>query len=678
MAKVFLTFLGTNNYLPANYSIGTVTANNIRYVQIATIKYLCSEKSFSSKDRLVFFLTEEAKKKNWEDNGHRDKNGHAIISKGLKSCLQEAELPISVKNIKTVRIPIGKSEDELYDIFNKILDEIHTNDEIFFDITHAFRSLPLITIIFLVYAYNVKSISLGGLYYGAFDTLGPISEVKKKDVKDRNVPIFDMTPFYDLLDWSIAINNFSRFGRAEKLEVLNRREIARRIIKADKLEKSNLGNINSLIARIKSFLLNIRTCRGLSICGFNPNGILEELNNFQTFLIEPMKPLMKLFQENFSPFLWATYFPSIKKANNDGIQSNIKPDLKISTISNKQLLLNQLGVLQWCVEHDLIQQAVTFMREFVLNYLLKSLELSIDLFLQENKNNDESKSNSIKKGESGINLYLKIQEMKEYFAKKNKYELQENISRLITNLYNPQKRSLNLQERSLNPQIFENNQFNDESFPIEIKACFNLFSVNIYQILYDLRDLRNDLNHAGFRNQPRKAKAIQKQVKINIDKWKQYLIHQKFEYYKILFSPDLFLHKEEEKRSKQIALLFSHHLLEHQKVELFKDFGIEKFIIPPSIIKSKWSSIPPDLVSITDYLAEIKKWLKDTLNRGDFVLIQGDFGATIHMVNYCKRCDFISIYATTERKKTKTIKDDGSIHMTQEFRHVRFRKYELD
>jgi len=55
-----------------------------------------------------------------------------------------------------VDIPDGKDEDELWKIFSIIVDEVQPGDEILFDITHGFRSLPFIAFLTVAYLKEVK------------------------------------------------------------------------------------------------------------------------------------------------------------------------------------------------------------------------------------------------------------------------------------------------------------------------------------------------------------------------------------------------------------------------------------------------------------------------------------------------------------------------------------------
>lgn len=50
-------------------------------------------------------------------------------------------------HVVEVDIPEGKSEEELWEIFKKISDAVDEGEEVIFDITHGFRSLPMVALL---------------------------------------------------------------------------------------------------------------------------------------------------------------------------------------------------------------------------------------------------------------------------------------------------------------------------------------------------------------------------------------------------------------------------------------------------------------------------------------------------------------------------------------------------
>ena len=63
------------------------------------------------------------------------------------------------------------------------------------------------------------------VYYGAFEVLGYGSLVAKLPIEERNAPIFDLTPFIDLFDWTLAIDRYLATGDASLVENLTSSEV---------------------------------------------------------------------------------------------------------------------------------------------------------------------------------------------------------------------------------------------------------------------------------------------------------------------------------------------------------------------------------------------------------------------------------------------------------------------
>ena len=74
-------------------------------------------------------------------------------------------------------------------------------------------------------------------------------------------------------------------------------------------------------------------------------------------------------------------------------------------------------------------------------------------------------------------------------------------------------------------------------------------------------------------------------------------------------------------------------------------------------------------------LKTIKQWLADMALPGDYVLIQGDFGACWLMVNFAFDMKLVPVYSTTERKAVEIQNTNGTTQTVRQFKHVIFRKY---
>ncbi len=127
---------------------------------------------------------------------------------------------------------------------------------------------------------------------------------------------------------------------------------------------------------------------------------------------------------------------------------------------------------------------------------------------------------------------------------------------------------------------------------------------------------------------------------------------------------------------KQMFLLFSHTLTPLQIEDAKDSLSVEEFIYLPFTLQRIWSSIPPDVEDIRDLLKPIEEFLKQNSKKDDYVLIQGDFGATCYMVSFVKKIGLIPIYSTNKRV-AKEIKEGDKLIKISEFEHTRYREHML-
>jgi len=124
-----------------------------------------------------------------------------------------------------------------------------------------------------------------------------------------------------------------------------------------------------------------------------------------------------------------------------------------------------------------------------------------------------------------------------------------------------------------------------------------------------------------------------------------------------------------------LYLLFNHRLSEPQAVQAREQLGVENVVVPPPDISRLWGRVPPEPESIAAFLRPVFSWLDDTVSEGDFVLVQGDFGACYLALEHLRGSGVTPVYATTRRQAIEQPLDDGGVRLTHTFRHVRFRVY---
>ncbi len=122
-----------------------------------------------------------------------------------------------VTDVHPFAIPDGRNANELWQIFQQVVDAIESNETVIFDLTHGFRSLPFLSFLAVAYLRKVKHIDLRGVYFGNFDA-------GDKSVSPPRTPVIDLTLFTELLDWTVAADLFVRFGDARDLSDLLKKQ----------------------------------------------------------------------------------------------------------------------------------------------------------------------------------------------------------------------------------------------------------------------------------------------------------------------------------------------------------------------------------------------------------------------------------------------------------------------
>lgn len=126
---------------------------------------------------------------------------------------------------------------------------------------------------------------------------------------------------------------------------------------------------------------------------------------------------------------------------------------------------------------------------------------------------------------------------------------------------------------------------------------------------------------------------------------------------------------------KSMFVLFNHQLNDLQRNDARRSLGVAEFVCPPPELQALWRQVPADLEAIAEYLSPLMDWMAKAGQVGDYVLIQGDFGATYMMVNFAFELGLVPVYSTTERQAEETVAEDGAVRLVHTFRHRRFRRY---
>ncbi|WP_040214167.1 TIGR02221 family CRISPR-associated protein [Clostridium polynesiense] len=326
MAVKFISVLGKGPYKECMYRYEDFQQKD-EYIQKTLIDYFAYKKI--NIDKFIILLTEEARKARWEQE--------------LKPLLQASRDKILEKDI-----PLGANEEEIWQLFQCIFDSLDDGDEVYFDITHSLRSLPMLILIVLNYSKVAKNIKIKGIYYGAY-------EVRKILEGEEVAQIFDLMPYEQLLSWAQAVDGYINSGNADRL-----RDLSKDIL-LPKIKNKNIQavEIRSFVDSLGIFTETINTCRGMYIEGFKNKSKksvmisaeamrnkLDRLLQGNNNELKPLSPLFHLIEKDTEEF---------KNDNN---------------------LFTGLAVVRWSIKNNLIQQAFTALEETLKTYVCLRYGLS--------------------------------------------------------------------------------------------------------------------------------------------------------------------------------------------------------------------------------------------------------------------------------------------------------------
>lgn len=212
--KVFISFLGTNEYQPVIYTTpaGDISKEPLVFVQEAAIIAHC--KGWKQTDAVMIFRTDRSEARNWIDRPSTA--DPSVMREGLRSRLEKMRYKMATNPTEGCKegyiIPPGFEEDEVWRIFEIVVDKIREGDEIYFDVTHAFRTIPMFATVLFNYCKYMKKSVVRGIYYGAFEKLGSLEMVKAIPPAERRVPLVDMTSLVTLQSTNLAASNFMNYG----------------------------------------------------------------------------------------------------------------------------------------------------------------------------------------------------------------------------------------------------------------------------------------------------------------------------------------------------------------------------------------------------------------------------------------------------------------------------------
>lgn len=398
--NVFLSVLGTGYYLNTKYENALGDVCESRFIQIANLSSL--KHNWSAEDIAFIFVTEKSKQINYLDVAHpEDPRGSY---NGLSNEIESLGLPFQVIPIT---IPDGNNETEIWDIFYQVFAVLEYNDNVFFDITHSFRSIPMLIMVMIQYAKFLKNINVQSISYGNFES---------KNL-NGNAKIVDLIAFSELQDWTIAAADFVKFGNLSDLSNLVENDKGlKRVLIESKGGNTQAVSIKTLFKKLNEMIENIQTNRSKYF--FNK----QEFNK-----------IFDLFEKSGEGFI-----PVLKP-----ILIEIKKSLK--QFEQEDDILRGIEAVKWANKNNYYQQTVTLLQELCCTFLC--LKTNLDPSVEAHRNDVNSIFIIIKKN-------ICIDDWK-------------------------------VNDKNVCKRLLQSPIIND-----------------FFDLYLNLKNLRNDLNHAGMNSQP--------------------------------------------------------------------------------------------------------------------------------------------------------------------------------
>jgi CRISPR-associated Csx2 family protein len=311
-----LTFLGINDYTPTSYTWqGKQVKAPTPYVAEAFCELYEVIYTPEKISEVIVFLTPEARQKHWDS--FQERLGNRCI-------------------IKDISIPSGKSEAELWQIFDAVVGAVEPGSQVLFDITNAYRSIPFLVFLAIGFLEKARNVIINGVYYGAFDA------------NKKEPPIFDLTPALKLLDWLTATQQFittgSSVGLGELLKTIQKDFTFN--IQEPSTPPRLLDKFGTSIQDISRSLEMIRAMGVLQETKKLQNIPAKELAQEVGYFAKPFELLSSQIQQSYSQFVLSDPEKS----------------------ENHQLALEKhFLLLRWYVKNNMGAQAILLAREWIVS-----------------------------------------------------------------------------------------------------------------------------------------------------------------------------------------------------------------------------------------------------------------------------------------------------------------------
>lgn len=260
--------------------------------------------------------------------------------------------------------------------FEAILERVKVGDRLTVDLTHGYRSIPIVFSAAINFLQKARGVSLAAVYYGAYD--------KNRDL----VPIVDLKEFYAINEWADGVTRLVEDADAGKL--------ARAALNAPSFQGAELNDDDL----IKAFQQLTDSIRNVDVNRISPDAeqALSRLDVRRKGASATGRILLDLLREKYRSLV------------SDGSDTERY---------DQRYFLIQIQIIQLLIDHRLFMQAYTAMRECIVSIGMLGFE-------KEGMNNKKRKKRRSKYGEYFARMIQHEQE--EWQFKREEMEFVERLT----------------------------------------------------------------------------------------------------------------------------------------------------------------------------------------------------------------------------------------------------------
>jgi CRISPR-associated DxTHG motif protein len=239
--------------------------------------------------------------------------------------------------ITPVDIPDGRSADERWTIFDKLVGVVADGDTVIFDITHGFRSIPFFVFQAIAFLKSARrDVTVARVLYGEFGQGGVPG------------PVIDLTDLVHLLDWMSATDQFIDLGNSRPLvEELEKTTAA---LPQTDPDRQSLAHFANALGEVSDALQLVIADRAMSDAHRLRLSLRQAHEPLQRH-VRPFLPLVQRVDTAFAAF-----------ALPEGLQRDVW-----------QALARERRIIAWYLRRRLFYQAIALAFEWLISYALALL-----------------------------------------------------------------------------------------------------------------------------------------------------------------------------------------------------------------------------------------------------------------------------------------------------------------